>query len=178
MKLRLLIRGDCNRACPGCCNKQWKLQELPLCTDFTGYTEIMITGGEPMLDYRYVIQCVRAIRRQTDAPIYMYTAKTMPPHELGIVLHNIDGVTITLHKPSDLQPFLRFNAYMERWKLWKNRQLRVNVFKPIVLPTDVSLDRWVIKPSMEWIIDCPLPDDEVFMRLEQPVLLGNWTGKE
>ena len=50
-KLRLLLLDDCNRNCPGCCNRDWDLQALPLCQDYTPYRLIMLTGGEPMLYY-------------------------------------------------------------------------------------------------------------------------------
>lgn len=183
MKLRLLIRPDCDRACPGCCNKQWDLRALPVCTDYTPYSKIMLTGGEPMLDWPEVAARIFEIRSQTEAPIFMYTARTHPPHQLGIVLTHLSGVTITLHEQKDVEPFLRFAAYVDRWKLWKGRTLRVNVFKPIELPNDPLLARWIIKRDVEWIIDCPLPDDEVFMRVKfdtMPETMApgtNWTGK-
>lgn len=178
MKLRLLLRGDCDRACPGCCNKGWKLEDLPICTDFTPYDEVMLTGGEPMLAYLQVIRTARAVRAQnTKAPIYMYTARTSPPHQLGIVLTNLDGVTITLHEPKDVEPFLRFATYVKLWKLYKKRNLRVNVFKPMVLPDHPALEHWIIKAGMEWIVDCPLPGEEVFMRVADISGDHNWTGK-
>lgn len=185
MKLRLLIRPDCNRACAGCCNRQWDLNALPVCTDFTGYDEIMLTGGEPMIDHAYVIAVIQMIRKQArTTPIYMYTAKTRPVNELGLVLFNLDGVTVTLHKQADVEPFLAFNRYVLSWKLHKKRQLRLNVFKPIKLPEDADLSHWMTKPDMEWILNCPLPDDEVFMRLDHGIMPEtmspglNWTGKK
>lgn len=172
MKLRLLVRPDCNRACPGCCNKQWDLTDLPICDSFTGYDEIMLTGGEPMMDYAKVIRITQDIRKQDPTvPIFMYTAKTTPVNELGIALFNLSGVTVTLHKQSDVEPFLKFNEYVKTWKLHKKRTLRLNIFKPIVLPAEADISHWITKPDMEWILNCPLPADEVFERLpfEEPL---------
>lgn len=184
MKLRLLVRPDCDRACPGCCNRQWDLNALPVCSDFSPYTEVMLTGGEPMIDYREAIRIARQIRRENPtAKLFMYTAKTDVPHELGWVLSHLDGITVTLHQPADVEPFLRFARYVALWKLHKNRLLRVNVFKPITLQDDPALDHWISKLGMEWIRDCPLPDGEVFMRTdhgwtrENIASRLNWTGQ-
>ena len=48
-KLRLLLFEECNRSCPGCCNRDWDLQPLPVCYDLPPYRIILLTGGEPML---------------------------------------------------------------------------------------------------------------------------------
>lgn len=184
MKLRLLVRPDCDRACPGCCNKSWDLNALPVCSDYRPYDEIMLTGGEPMLDPQLVHQTIRDIRAQNEtAKLFMYTARVLPVHELGIVLHNLDGVTVTLHEQKDVEPFLRFAHYAALWKLQKGRTLRVNVFKPIVLREVPDLRHWIVKAGMEWIVDCPLPGEEVFMRIAHgmaPDTIApelHWTGR-
>ena len=33
-KLRLLLFEECDRDCPGCCNRDWDLRSLPVCRDF------------------------------------------------------------------------------------------------------------------------------------------------
>ena len=43
-KLRLLLFEECDRDCPGCCNRDWDLRSLPVCRDFTPYQVIMLTG--------------------------------------------------------------------------------------------------------------------------------------
>ena len=63
-KLRLLFTKDCNRNCPGCCNKDWDLDSLPVCTDFTPYDLVMITGGEPMLYPERLLHLIRRIREE------------------------------------------------------------------------------------------------------------------
>ena len=46
MKLRLVLFEACDRCCPGCCNHDWDLKNLPVCTDYTPYEMIMLTGGQ------------------------------------------------------------------------------------------------------------------------------------
>lgn len=154
-QLRLLLTPICNRACEGCCNKQWNLDELPVVKSYAGYELIMLTGGEPML-FPDLVRCVIVdIRMQTNAPIYLYTARTQGLLEM---LPFLGGVTLTLHEQSDVAPFQAFNRY----KL--TGSLRLNVFDGIDLG-DVDLSRWQVKQNIQWIEDCPLPVDEVFMRL-------------
>ena len=105
-KLRLLLFDDCNRNCPGCCNRDWDLQALPLCQDYTPYRLIMLTGGEPMLYPEIIREAIAAIRRQTNVPIYLYTAM---PEQLDALMPLLDGVTVTLHTPEDIPVFQSFD---------------------------------------------------------------------
>ena len=63
-KLRLLITEKCNRKCEGCCNLDWDLQNLPVCTSFKGYDEILLTGGEPQLEPVLILSTVEKIKQQ------------------------------------------------------------------------------------------------------------------
>jgi len=49
--------------------------------------------------------------------------------------------------------------------LGKSVSLRLNIFKGIYIPEVVDLSLWKVKKDMEWISNCPLPEDEVFMKL-------------
>lgn len=152
MILRLLLFSSCNRSCAGCCNNDWDLNALPVAKDFRGYDMVILTGGEPMLNPRLVAATAHRIRCQTDAPIILYTAK---PEQLPEVMPFLDGVTVTLHEQADVPTFRRAAA-----KLTGSR--RVNVFKDVNVP---DIPGWEMKRDIEWIEDCPLPADEVFMRL-------------
>ena len=161
MKLRLLLTQKCNRSCVGCCNKDYNLDELPIELDFKDYECIMITGGEPMLDPEYLKRAITSIRRLTDTPIYVYTAKTDDYDALTEVLDMVDGLTITIHEPDDKIYFLRFNTFMHQYK--KKKSMRLNVFENTQFPYSVlNGSVWKIKPEMVWLEHCPLPDDEVF----------------
>ena len=168
-KLRLLLFEECDRNCAGCCNKDWDLASLPVETQFYQYDEIILTGGEPMLNMRLVLTTIEAIRLQNKtAKIFLYTAKTDEPLDLLAMMKYIDGITITLHNQSDLEPFLLFNELLNV----ENKSLRLNIFDEVnllcfngVIDTIVS-SIWEVRKNMKWIKDSCLPDDEVFKRLK------------
>lgn len=163
--LRLLLTENCNRNCEGCCNKQFDLVALPVETDFTQYDQVMLTGGEPMLHPMLVMETAKEIRRQNPtATIIMYTAKTDQAGLLDAVLNYVDGLTITIHEEADWEPLLRFNAGMTTDQRFR-KLLRLNVFRDAGY-AGFPFDRfWQVKKDIEWIDDCPLPDDEVFKRI-------------
>ena len=158
MKLRLLLWTMCDRDCEGCCNKDWDLDNLKTERDFNKYSLIMLTGGEPMINPSYVHKIIWRIKKQTNAPIVMYTADVTNIVEAWGLLYELHGMTITLHEQEDVVPFLRFNAYLS--KLMKQKSLRLNVFKNINL-SGVDTDGWEVKDNIEWIKNCPLPEGEV-----------------
>lgn len=163
--LRLLITEKCNRNCPDCCNKQMDLETLPVCTSYKGYDEIILTGGEPMLMPNKVRMLVNTIRKQTrdETKIYMYTAKTDNLQGALSVLYFLDGMTVTIHDIGDWTPFGKFNS---RLPVKCDKSLRLNVFKTCRLRNYYMFDKWKVKDDVEWLKDCPLPPNEVFMRLK------------
>lgn len=162
-KLRLLLLTECNRTCKGCCNKDWNLEELPVCTDFQGYSEIILTGGEPLLQPDLVKEVVERIRTETDADIILYTAKTDDIHALRGVLSVIDGITVTLHTRKDVLPFANFNMALTPSEK-QGKSLRLNVFNGINIGEE-DTGGWRVKGGIRWMKDCPLPKDEVFKKL-------------
>jgi organic radical activating enzyme len=167
-KLRLIIFEDCNRACPGCCNKDWDIQALPICDlkDLVYYDEVMITGGEPMLDPDLVMKVMFKCR--PDTKVILYTAKVDEPEKLIHFMDHLSGVTLTLHDQDDVEPFIEFSKKLFASHVNVSQiSLRLNVFKGIEFPiySSTILNRWAIKSDMEWIKDCPLPNEEVLMRL-------------
>lgn len=164
MKLRLLLTKDCNRHCRGCCNKDWDLNALPVCKSYKGYSEILLTGGEPMLNPLLIRQTVADIRKQNSCPIFLYTAKSDDTNLFFDILSVVDGVTLTLHTIRDLEPFTRINDIIRFPHLNAGKSLRLNVFKNVPLK-DLDLCLWKVKPNMYWVKNAPIPEDEVFMRL-------------
>ena len=172
-KLRLLLWEDCGKSCPGCCNKDWNLKELPIATNLIPYDEIILTGGEPMLYPELLQRVIGEIQATTNSPrIYLYTANTKNYDKLINVLITIDGLTITLHEDEDVKDFVRFmeemNKIGERLPYWlENKSLRLHIFKEVdasVIKNIKLIGNWDIKDDIEWEQNCPLPDDEVFMR--------------
>ena len=162
--LRLLVIDKCNRKCEGCCNKQWDLNLLPICDSFKGYSEIILTGGEPMLNPSLIRSLAIHIRKETQYPIYMYTAKVDDLEEILSVLYFLDGITVTIHEEKDWDSFSILNKSLLDFGYEKS--LRLNVFKECNLRSYHEFDKWKIKDSIEWIDPCPLPTNEVFMRRE------------
>ena len=160
MKLRLLMWEECNRSCKGCCNKDWQLEKIPVCHDFTGFDEIMLTGGEPMLYPNDIHRTIRSIRKTNrDGEIYVYTAKLDNIGDAIGVLCAADGMCVTLHEQRDVLKFLGFANATQGI----DRSLRVNVFKGVIMR--IAPKGWDVKGEIEWIPNSPLPEGEVFMRL-------------
>jgi pyruvate-formate lyase-activating enzyme len=160
MKLRLLLNADCNRTCKGCCNKDWDLTSLPQVSSFAGYDTIILTGGEPMLYPELIRATVARIRSESDAPIVLYTAWREDAQALAEMLKIVDGITLTLHTRKDTEPFERLSRLVAK----QGKSLRLNVFHGVSVG-DGDVSGWKVKKEIRWIKDCPLPEDEVFMRL-------------
>jgi len=164
MKLRLLLFEKCNRKCPGCCNKQWNLDALPIEDNYKHYDKIILTGGEPMLDPFFVIEKIKEIKKVNDCPVIVYTAKVDEINSALEVLKYADGMTLTLHDKKDYIPFLYFNAVLGFKTELSNKSLRLNVFKGVDINPD-HFPIWKCKTNIEWIDNCPLPENEVFCRV-------------
>lgn len=161
-KLRLLLFSECQKTCAGCCNKDWDLNSLPVCTDYSGYDQIMLTGGEPMLHPDMVLAVIKEIRETSRAKIYVYTAKVDDLASTLSVIKASDGICLTLHDQEDVEPFHVLDFYLDVIEDIGLYSMRLNVFKGIN-PNRVS-GWWKVKSNIEWIKNCPLPVDEVFMR--------------
>ena len=164
-KLRLLLFSKCNRRCVGCCNQQWDLEALPVCDTYTGYDEVMLTGGEPMLDPQLVIQTAREIRLEHDGPIWVYTAKIDNPISVYGVLLEVDGMCVTLHEQRDVSVFRNLLTWLPP-AILKQRSMRLNVFAGVNIE-NIDVGDWDVKYNIEWK-NGPLPEGEMFMRLEMP----------
>jgi organic radical activating enzyme len=167
-KLRLLVTKDCNRHCKGCCNKDWNLDKLPNCKSYKGYDEIILTGGEPLLLDMMVLKLLFLDISKTmksTAKVYLYTAMTHKITKILNVLYNIHGITLTLHSQKDVKSFIKLNRALKRTNVFKHRSMRLNVFKEVNL-TGVDVSGWEVQSNMVWVKNCPLPKDEVFMKLE------------
>ena len=162
-KLRLLLFENCEKRCVGCCNKDWDLSNLPVVKDYTGYDVISLTGREPMLDPYLVIRVATDITNNSEALVYLYTAKSKPISTFITLVYCVDGICLTLHEQKDVGPFIELNEQLDK-EPYNKKSLRLNIFKGIELGL-CDLSKWKVKKDIEWIKNCPLPKDEVFMRL-------------
>lgn len=162
-KLRLLFTEECNRSCPGCCNKQFDLSKLPKATSFD-YDEIYITGGEPLLQAEELMKLISHIRSISTAKIIIYTAFP-DPLVFFTILSLVDGITLTLHDEGDITGFYMIETIMSTsfvsFKLYQ-KSLRLNVFKEVNVTVS---EYWTVKKDIVWFEDCPLPEDEEFKRI-------------
>jgi len=162
-KLRLLLFEECNRNCIDCCNKDWDLKSLPIEDNYRGYNEILLTGGEPMLDPLLIIKTIKRIQYDVSkfTKIYLYTAKPYPPFELLGILNFVDGITITLHEQWDVEEFRFFNNLILNSNI--NKSFRLNIFRNIDI-SSLDLSKWKVKKDIEWIKNRPLPEGEILKR--------------
>ena len=166
-KLRLLITEDCDRACAGCCNKDWDLDALPKCIDFSPYDVVMLTGGEPLLYPDEVIRIAKTVREHNrHAQVILYTAWSA---RVLHVLPWLDGVTLTLHDYGDEGPFKNLQATLRDLHLvhtpWVlSASMRLNVFKNVKIKDWYIASWWKVQKDMYWVKDAELPKGEVFMR--------------
>lgn len=163
-----MVTEECNRACEGCCNQQWDLSKLPKfkMEDLEGASEVLLTGGEPMLISSQLFYIIKALKRSTKAPIYVYTAETSRPEDVLGILQTCDGITVTLHEQTDVVPFLVLALLIHHDSTFtKGKSLRLNIFSGIVFDFSdfPGVENWVIKPNMIWEDPCPLPDGEVLL---------------
>ena len=109
--VRLIVTEDCPRKCSYCCNKisdDFKCAKKIKATEFfaTGYDEIVITGGEPML----VPDRVASIVWQCGKPAYLYTALYNDACRELLRSGMFIGISYTLHEKfskNDWEMFLR-----------------------------------------------------------------------
>jgi hypothetical protein len=158
-ELRLFMWADCPKGCPECCNQYWDLDALPDCEDYSPYDVISITGGEPMIDTRTIQNVIRQIRKTSKAEIYVYTAKVDELEDMLPVVYAADGLTVTLHHPEDVTPFLRLVDAIAGI----DRSLRANIFKGVHVPSCI-LPGWKVKRDKVYVANAPLPRSETLMR--------------
>jgi len=163
--LRLVLFDECDRNCKYCVNKQHDTKNLPICTDFSGYDEIILTGGEPMLNPDLIIDTVESITEQGLRPDFiLYTGKIDDLQAMEKIFYVLDGLTVSLHKQKDVFTFMTFNNHFDI-TLYKELgfKFRLNIMKSVVIPR-ILTKGWDVK-SIIPLTDCPVPEHETLMRL-------------
>jgi organic radical activating enzyme len=176
-KLRLILFTDCNRNCAGCCNKQWDINTLPVVSLenldlFYECDEIILTGGEPMINLDCLFSVINAVKSIPsnsfkDRKVYLYTALVDDITNVLSVLDKIDGICVTLHDQDDVIPFIKLNDVLALNMInLNNKSLRLNIFDGIKI-NKTNLNRWKIKENIKWIENCPLPENETLAILDK-----------
>ena len=170
MKIRLLVTKNCPKNCSGCCNKDWDLDGLPVYNIGQNADEILITGGEPLLYLDKLYKLIGEIHRYSLQPpkIYIYTA-TNSLRTLRKIVPFVRGITLTLHEQVDADILFEDGGKklydMLRWYR-QCTSFRLNIFDGIKCNIKPEYNIWDIKQNIKWIENCPLPKNEIFMRLE------------
>lgn len=167
-KLRLLITHKCNKKCLLCCNNNFDLSNLPVCKSFKDYSEISLTGGEPLLYPRTVVHVCRTIQWQNSkAKIYLYTADVKALYKLLIVgIIPFDGITLSLHSQFEASLFSRIDKLID---IPAFMSLRLKVFEDIHIR--LPYNQWKTEYDTKWVENCPLPKDEDFMSLYHHIII-------
>ena len=62
---RVIVTLACNRKCPGCCNETiGKVASIGDISVLSDYEEVVITGGEPMLNPDSLLRFIKALKKQ------------------------------------------------------------------------------------------------------------------
>ena len=159
---------ECHNDCPLCVNKNFDLGGLPKVATgkgLQGYSEIILTGGEPMLKPQLVKDTIIWVRAHTDAPIFMYISKLDDVEEVMRIAEMVDGLTVTIHHQKWVEDFLRLDEAMRESGRFTDWSGRLKVFEYIKMDTSKAHELWDVRDKEFWIIDCPLPEGEDFKRL-------------
>ena len=157
---------DCPKNCKLCCNKNFDLEKLPIVQHFD-YDEIIITGGEPFAEKtekitESLINYLKFVEVNPNRKVFAYTA--LPFAVVGY--HDIlDGMTLSLHTKSDVNEFIWANMMLLS-REDNLKSLRLKLFEGVTIPSDIDLSLWEVTKDVKWIENCPLPSDEIFMRLK------------
>ena len=171
-KLRLMVTENCPNHCPMCCNKQFKVEDIPV-VDRWDYDEIMITGGEPMLYPGHVKELCKSIRTVTkqmgiNPKIYIYTSRCEFEFIEDAIRNYADGLVVTPYTANDIKFFRQLNNNLLKYRYGKFLEcsLRLNVFPEVKDALPENLKCWQVK-EMQWIENCPVPEGEDFRRVAE-----------
>jgi len=170
MRARLIITKECHRGCRDCATSQpgviHSARPITAVEELAEYEEIIVTGGEPMLDPVRTQRLLAAIRaRFRRVPLYLYTALYHPA--IGVILDMIDGLTYSLHEPAAAADIAGFDAVQNL--LWgRDGSYRLWVDSAITRPIRVYPFLWSRIATGRMIPDCPLPAGEVLLIWEPP----------
>lgn len=162
-KLRLLLSEVNDRDFLTCWHQNLDLSKLPICSDYKKYDMITFVGGEPMQCVNVMKYAIEIIRLSNpNAKLIMYTSYNRSPIEIFHMLDLLDGVAITIHNQSDVEPFLKLVELLEttgRMSKGYSKILKVDVCKGVNLKS--VPDGWVAKSNVDFY---SVSGDEDLMR--------------
>lgn len=176
-KARVIWTKACQRNCSYCSNTFpeiiAQMQPLTDLTTLADRDEIMITGGEPLLNPPKLIAFLIKVREACPtSKIYLYTAyaRGTTPMQLQAIMELTDGIHYTLHadaSPDDIIGFQYFQSYAN---VRKSKSFRLSLDPKLPTPLEIIPAVWKEIRIKEWFSadNCPVPLDET---------LHLWKGK-
>lgn len=138
-----------------------KREKLPI-----GYEEVVITGGEPMINPAQLYTVIKMLRKQNKRQkIYLYTAcLTMDDHP--VILKHLDGITVTVHAEATDED-IRNLKYMSSNLYDEDLDMRLFIDKRVYDRYDLSnicMKTWDVVRKLEWKEKCdPAENEELFL---------------
>lgn len=164
---RVIVTFECNRNCPGCCNK--KLPEYKVIhniNELLAYQEIVITGGEPMLIPGKVMDLVDGLRTDCDyrGKIYMYTSLWNGKKISKDILRELDGITYTLHAESTDKEIMELKALsnsgiLQNPSFVSRLFIDTRVYERYDL-SNINFARWSVIRKLVWKEKCEPAQNE------------------
>lgn len=169
-KARVILTLDCNKNCPGCCNKMEKFKSIMKEVDFEylkNFDTIILTGGEPLLDPEYTLMIATRLKN-LGKKIYLYTTQWDDSIVLEHIIAIVDGIHYTLHHPfsgRDQELFNEFQSSIKglatkgdkSFRLYIESNINLNVHFNPSLFSRIEVKPWMREDQIE------LPEDELLI---------------
>ena len=125
------------------------------------YSEVVITGGEPLLDVERTLEVINNIKAQnSNVKVYLHTAYYPGWQKLGQVLRVVDGLSYTLHEGASEEDIFNFTEVQDMILDYPMKSFRLMVFQnnfEVIPVIPVAWNRIKIENPMN---NCPLPANE------------------
>lgn len=167
---RLIVTYDCDRNCPGCCNKSGLVnaREIYSVNALGGHKEVVITGGEPFLYPRKLLKFIKQLKKANrNCKVYIYTA-CLHLEDYDKILNLVDGITVTLHAEATNED-IRSLKYMSEHLWGEMIDMRLFIDTRVYDRYDlrnIRLQTWDVVRKLEWKEDCKPADNEELLYLQ------------
>ena len=168
---RLIATLDCNKKCHYCCNTTLMLAQATIITNLAeldNYSEVCITGGEPMLYPDETYNIIKELRR-SNRKIYLYTALAANRGSLfQMLMKGLDGIHYTIHYNTagwDAAMDIRNLEELSK-EFPTSKSFRMYIDSDVTFPVQYTPNRWSRVESFAFVEDCPLPAHEDLFILE------------
>lgn len=184
--LHLFINNECGHNCPLCCNRLYKIDEIPVVTVelLKSVETVCLTGGDPIkIQYDILANFILKLRKQYEnvKNLYVYTSGGREFAARLICLHNhmaiksyrisqVNGINIA---PKDFYDWMGFVEALEKVPQYFSEDLsnRLYVFKeqrPVFEALNIKLPKSIHVIDRQWTKSFNTPKNEHFARL--PIL--------